>query len=76
MVSSSEPRIEHYRREADGWKIHDLRGGGTLRLEAFDITNRVCRESAIWFISAWSYRIKVLGYRSAMYSSAAVLDSA
>ena len=38
VVSSSEPRIEHYRREADGWKIHDLRGGGTLRLEAFDIT--------------------------------------
>jgi Uma2 family endonuclease len=38
VVSSSEPRIEHYRREADGWKIHDLRGGGTLRLEAFDLT--------------------------------------
>lgn len=38
MVSSSEPRIEHYRREADGWKIHDLRGEGTLRLEALGIT--------------------------------------
>jgi Uma2 family endonuclease len=38
VVSSGEPRIEHYRREADGWKIHDLRGGGTLRLEAFDLT--------------------------------------
>ena len=38
VVSSSEPRIEHYRREADGWKIHDLRGGGTLRLEALGIS--------------------------------------
>jgi len=39
VVSSSEPRIEHYRREADGSKIQDLRGGGTLRLEALDITS-------------------------------------
>ena len=38
VVSSSEARIEHYRREADGWKIQDLRGGSTLRLEALDIT--------------------------------------
>ena len=38
VVSSSEPRIEHYRREADGWKIHDLRGEGTLQLEALGIT--------------------------------------
>ncbi|HEU0285388.1 MAG TPA: Uma2 family endonuclease [Sphingomicrobium sp.] len=38
VVSSSEPRIEHYRREADGWKIYDLRGTGTLRLEALGIS--------------------------------------
>lgn len=38
VVSSSEPRIEHFRREAEGWKIHDLRGEGTLRLEALDVT--------------------------------------
>ncbi len=38
MVSSSEPRIEHFRREEAGWKIHDLRGAGTLRLQAFDLT--------------------------------------
>ena len=38
MVSSTEPRIEHFRREPDGWKIHDLRGDGTLRLQGFDIT--------------------------------------
>ncbi|MGH6896789.1 MAG: Uma2 family endonuclease [Geminicoccaceae bacterium] len=38
VVSSSEPRIEHFRREPDGWKIHDLRGQGTLHLEAFDLT--------------------------------------
>jgi Uma2 family endonuclease len=38
VVSSSEPRIEHFRREPDGWKIHDLRSQGTLRLEASGIT--------------------------------------
>ena len=38
VVSSTEPRIEHFRREPDGWKIHDLHGQGTLRLPAFDLT--------------------------------------
>ncbi len=38
VVSSTEPRIEHFRREPDGWKIHDLRGEGTVRLQALDIT--------------------------------------
>jgi Uma2 family endonuclease len=38
VVSSSEPRIEHFHREEGGWKIHDLRGAGTLRLQAFDFT--------------------------------------
>ncbi len=38
VVSSTEPRIEHFRREGDGWKIHDLRGAGSLRLQAFDLT--------------------------------------
>ena len=38
VVSSSEARIEHYRREPDGWRIHDLRGEGSVRLEAFGIS--------------------------------------
>jgi Putative restriction endonuclease len=38
VVSSTEPRIEHYRREQGGWKVSDLRGQGTLHLEAFGIT--------------------------------------
>ena len=38
VVSSTEPRIEHFRRAPDGWKIHDLRGQGTLRLDALDVT--------------------------------------
>jgi Uma2 family endonuclease len=37
VVSSTEPRIEHYRREGDGWKIRDLRGQGTLRVPAFEV---------------------------------------
>ncbi len=35
VVSSTEPRIEHFCRAEDGWKIHDLRGEGTLCLRAF-----------------------------------------
>jgi Uma2 family endonuclease len=38
VVSSTEPRIEHYRREQGGWKVSDLRAQGTLHLEAFGIT--------------------------------------
>ena len=38
VVSSSEPRIEHFHREEGGWKIDDLRGTGTLRLQALDLT--------------------------------------
>ncbi len=38
VVSSSEPRIEHFRREESGWKIHDVRGDGTLGLQALDLT--------------------------------------
>jgi Uma2 family endonuclease len=38
VLSSTEPRIEHFRREADGWKVHDLRDEGTLRLRALDLT--------------------------------------
>ena len=39
MVSSIEPRIEHFRREPDGWKVHDLRGQGTVHGQALDITH-------------------------------------
>ena len=38
LVSSTEARIEHWRRKVDGWKVQDLRGEGVVRLQAFDIT--------------------------------------
>jgi Uma2 family endonuclease len=38
VVSSTDPRIEHFRREQGGWKIVDLRNRGTVRLEGFDLT--------------------------------------
>jgi Uma2 family endonuclease len=38
VVSSTEPGIEHFHREPDGWKIHDLRGKGTLRLETLGVS--------------------------------------
>ncbi|WP_435770224.1 glycoside hydrolase domain-containing protein [Nocardioides sp. SYSU DS0651] len=46
--------------------------GSTLfyDLEAFDITQTHCRESAIRFVHAWTVRLHQLGYRSGYYSSA------
>ncbi|MGH3349933.1 MAG: glycoside hydrolase domain-containing protein [Nocardioides sp.] len=57
----------------DAAKRYGLRAGSTMfyDLEGFDIGNKRCRESAMWFVSAWNYRIKKLGYRPALYSSAA-----
>ena len=34
LVSSIEPRIEHWRRTADGWSAQELRGTGAVRLQA------------------------------------------
>jgi hypothetical protein len=46
--------------------------GSTLwyDLEAYDITNTGCRESALHFTSAWTNRLHALGYVSGVYSSA------
>jgi peptidoglycan hydrolase-like protein with peptidoglycan-binding domain len=47
--------------------------GSTLwyDLEAFDIGKLHCRESALRFVSAWTHRVRALGYVSGYYSSAA-----
>ncbi len=34
LVSSTEPRIEHWRRTPDGWSARELRGAGVVRLQA------------------------------------------
>lgn len=46
--------------------------GSTLwyDLEAFDLGNTHCRESALAFVSAWVTRTKELGYVAGFYSSA------
>ncbi len=46
--------------------------GSTLwyDMEAYDISNTSCRESALWFTSAWTWRLHRLGYVSGVYSSA------
>ncbi|GAB6985303.1 glycoside hydrolase domain-containing protein [Nocardioides pyridinolyticus] len=46
--------------------------GSTLwyDLEGFDLRNTHCRESALAFLSAWTTRIRALGYVSGVYSSA------
>ncbi|MFD4324982.1 glycoside hydrolase domain-containing protein [Nocardioides sp. NPDC058538] len=56
----------------DAAKRYGIAAGSTMfyDLEGFDIGNERCRESAMWFVSAWSHRIKKLGYRPGMYSSA------
>lgn len=46
--------------------------GSTLwyDLEGFDLRNTHCRESALAFLSSWTWRIRQLGYVSGVYSSA------
>ncbi len=46
--------------------------GSTLwyDLEGFDLSNRHCRESALAFLSAWTYQLHQLEYVSGVYSSA------
>ncbi len=64
------------RREATG-AVAAARALGIVKrstlwydLEGFDVTQRHCRESAIAFLSAWTTRIRALGYVSGVYSSA------
>jgi hypothetical protein len=49
-------------------------------LEGFDHTLTRCRESALGFLSGWTFKLHDLGYRSGVYSSAAsgikILDDA
>ena len=46
--------------------------GSTLwyDLEGYDVTNETCRESSLWFLSAWTQQLHALGYVSGVYSSA------
>ena len=46
--------------------------GSTLwyDLEGYDVTNGPCRESSLWFLSAWTQQMHALGYVSGVYSSA------
>ncbi len=47
--------------------------GSTLwyDLEAYNTSVTSCRESALWFTSAWTWKLHQLGYVSGVYSSAA-----
>jgi hypothetical protein len=40
-------------------------------LEAFNITIASCRQSSLWFLSAWTRQLHTNGYVSGVYSSAA-----
>ncbi|HEX6516661.1 MAG TPA: glycoside hydrolase domain-containing protein [Nocardioidaceae bacterium] len=39
-------------------------------LEHFDVSNQVCRDASMAFLSGWSWKLHRLGYRSGIYSSA------
>jgi hypothetical protein len=49
-----------------------LSQGSTLwyDLEGFDITKTNCRESALRFLSSWTARVRGLGFKAGVYSSA------
>jgi Uma2 family endonuclease len=38
VVSSTEPRVEHWQRAEDGWRVHDFRGSGEIALQSLAIT--------------------------------------
>jgi Uma2 family endonuclease len=38
VISSTEPRIEHFRREEGGWKVQDQADSGTVSLESLAVT--------------------------------------
>jgi hypothetical protein len=46
--------------------------GSTLwyDLEGYDVKNNSCRESSLYFLSAWTQQLHALGYVSGVYSSA------
>jgi len=46
--------------------------GSTLwyDLEGYNVNNGPCRESSLWFLSAWTQQLHALGYVSGVYSSA------
>jgi hypothetical protein len=63
--------VEADKNAADATAL-GIGAGSTLwyDLEAFDLGNTSCRESALAFTSAWVTRIKELGYVAGFYSSA------
>lgn len=67
----AQGRAEAEKNSADAAAL-GLAKGSTLwyDLEAFDMKNTHCRESALAFVSAWTNRIQQLGWASGMYSSA------
>ncbi len=59
-------------RAVEAARALGLTPGSTLwyDLEAYDVTNTACRESALAFLSAWTTRLHELDWVSGVYSSA------
>ncbi len=72
----ADARGQGRREAADAVRVARSLGiveGSTLwyDLEAYDIKNTACRESALSFTSSWTRKLHRLGYVSGVYSSAA-----
>ena len=59
--------------EAVAARAYGIAAGSTLwyDLEAFDVNQTSCRDSALALVSAWTDRLHAAGYQSGYYSSAA-----
>ena len=70
-TARSQGTAEGTKSVADARRL-GLTPGSTIfyDLEGFDNTRTACRESALRFVSAWNARVKALGYRAGLYSSA------
>ncbi|MFS3129820.1 glycoside hydrolase domain-containing protein [Nocardioides sp. Bht2] len=70
-AARKQARAEAAKAVAAAQKL-GIDAGSTLwyDLEGFDSTKKVCRESAMWFLSDYNKTIKSLGYVSGVYSSA------
>lgn len=75
--NGSYPRARQMGRDSATESIADARRLGLVRgstlyydLEAFDLSNTDCRESALAFVSAWVRVVGEAGFKTGVYSSA------
>jgi peptidoglycan hydrolase-like protein with peptidoglycan-binding domain len=72
LAARSQGRAEARKAVTTAQGLGIVRGSTLFYdLEAFNISNVLCRNSALWFMNAWTSQLHDLGYASGYYSSAA-----